>query len=54
MVEIQWTLDANVANSILAVLGKLPYNEVATTIQSLRQQTDEQLKAKMFPEPPNT
>lgn len=47
MNEIRWTLrDVNEANNILAVLGKLPYEQVADTITRLKAQTEEQLKPK--------
>jgi len=36
---ITWTLDLNEANLILAVLGKLPYEQVAELVPRLRAQT---------------
>jgi len=45
--QINWTLkDINEANSVLAVLGKLPYEQVADLIGRLRAQTEEQLRPK--------
>lgn len=44
---ITWVLkDINEANSILAVLGKLPYEQVADVIGRLREQIAEQLRPK--------
>ena len=48
--KIIWTLnDINEANNVLAVLGKLPYEQVADLIGRLRAQTEEQLKPKEDP-----
>ncbi len=45
MTPITWTLrDVNEANNILAVLGKLPYEQVVDTIARLKAQTELQLK----------
>jgi hypothetical protein len=53
MKPIIWTLqDINEANNILAVLGKLPYEQVADTIARLKAQTEEQLKPKVPDAPP--
>ncbi len=41
---INWTLkDINEANAILAVLGKLPYEQVAELLDRLRKETQEQI-----------
>ncbi len=41
---INWTLkDVNEANAILAVLGKLPYEQVGELIPRLRDETQRQL-----------
>jgi hypothetical protein len=41
LMTITWTLDLNDANSIFAVLGKLPYEQVNVLITGLRAQTEE-------------
>jgi hypothetical protein len=47
---ITWTLkDVNEANAILAVLAKLPYEQVGELIPRLREETRLQLE---HPEPP--
>jgi len=49
---ITWTLrDLNEANNVLAVLGKLPYEQVADLIDRLRKQMAEQLAPKQAPVP---
>jgi hypothetical protein len=50
--KINWTLDLNEANVILAVLGKLPYEQVHTLIGGLQAQTQRAVDAANFPAPP--
>lgn len=47
--KITWILDLNDANSILAVLGKLPYEQVSVLIGSLRDQTAIAVKRASLP-----
>jgi hypothetical protein len=46
--KITLSLDINVINAILGLLGKCPYDQVVKTIDDIRAQVAEQTK-----EPPN-
>jgi hypothetical protein len=50
--KINWTLELNDANAILAVLGKLPYEQVAVLIGSLQAQTQRAVD-RQTPSPPS-
>jgi predicted Zn-dependent peptidase len=50
--KINWTLSVNEANAVLAVLGKLPYEQVSALISSLQEQTKRSVELANLPPPP--
>lgn len=50
--KITWTLELNDANAILAVLGKLPYEQVNVLIGSLGAQIQRAVDTANLPPPP--